>query len=472
MQSTEIGDLVHFSARGAIARHFDGINNRIMRRLLLITTPVAATLLLVFSSDGHLSQGLSWAPALLLTLAMFFLRSGPLYARYSRQFTMLYWVLVAGAVAYSFPEPEASFAFAGFVLPIILLRLRLLPLEYLALAGVDLGAMVWTLFRQGMPEAAFARIGMATGSIVWTGLVLWVAIVFARRAREAFLVIWRREVARERDRSRMRTELEDAREIQLSMLPVGAPSLEWVDFSSVSLPASEVGGDYFDYFELPESRLVIVIGDVAGHGVASGLVLSGVRSSLYLLQDELVRPIEVLRRLHRMLRETVGGRLFVTFQIALLDPGLGRVTVANAGHPPLFLASRNGRVTRLGGNSLPLGTPLEGEFSEETEALGEGDALLLFSDGVPEVRNLHGEGFGDRRSDPVRCRRESAMRSAAGVRSADRQCPRQRERADFTAYRQTGRPRCPTDLHPNDPGRAVNTGGHPDGNHRLFQHHR
>jgi len=397
MQTTAIADLVHLSARGATARYFDESNYRVMRRLLMMTTPVTVVLILVFASQADLARALSWAPVMALTLWMFFIRTGPFFARTSRQFTLLYWTLVAGAVAYSFPEPEASFAFAGFVLPAVLLLLRLERLELLAMAGVNTLAMSWTLFREGMPAELGAKAGMASASLVWMAIVLWVAIIFTRRVRESFLRHWRHEVARERDRSRMRTELEDAREIQLSMLPEGAPDLDWVDFSSVSLPASEVGGDYFDYFQLPQSRLAIVIADVAGHGVASGLVLSGVRSSLHLLQDDLVRPIEVLRRLHRMLRETVGGRLFVTFQIALLDPALGRVTVANAGHPPLFLASRDGRVTRIGGASLPLGTALDGEFSEETEALGEGDALLLFSDGVPEVRNLHDELFGERR---------------------------------------------------------------------------
>ena len=195
----------------------------------------------------------------------------------------------------------------------------------------------------------------------------------------------------------MRTELEDAREVQLSMLPEGIPDLDWVDLASLSLPASEVGGDYFDYFELTGSRLAVIIADVAGHGMASGLVLSAVRGGLHLLRDELARPVEVLEKLDRMLRETVGNRIFVTLQIALLDPGAGRLTVANAGHPPLFLISRDGGAVRLGANSLPLGTRLAGEFSDETVNVGAGDVLLLFSDGVVEVRNPDGEELGEDR---------------------------------------------------------------------------
>jgi hypothetical protein len=390
MQSKTVGDLVHLSARGAVARHFDAGNYRILRWLLVIATPFALV-------AGLLPSGLLWIPSLLLTLGIFLTRRSRFFERYGRQVTMLYLALLAVATALSMTEPEPAYAFVGYVIPGLLLLFRLKFLEYLALAGVDAGVMAWSLFRPGMPAEISAKVGMGIGSLVAISIVVTIAMAVTRKRRGSFLDLWHREVARERDSSRMRSELEDAREIQLSMLPEGAPDLDWADFSSVSLPASEVGGDYFDYFVLAGSRLALVIADVAGHGVASGLVLSGVRSSLHLLEDELDRPVEVLRKLDRMLRETVGGRLFVTLQIAVLDPGLGRLTVANAGHPPLFLASAGGPTVRLGGESLPLGTRLEGDFSEESAPLGEGDAVLLFSDGVPEVRDLHGEQFSEKR---------------------------------------------------------------------------
>jgi len=397
MQSKSVGDLVHLSAREAVARHFDQANYRVLRWLLLATMPVTVVAGLSLAVTGDSVQATSWIPALGVALWIFFARSSSFFVRYGRQLWMLYLCLLVLASTLSWSEPEPAYAFAGFVFPAVLLFLRLDRTDYIALLGVDLACVAWSLFRDGMPEELVAKGGMAFATFLFGGVVLWIAETVSRRGRASFLEAWRFQVSRERERSRMRSELEDAREIQLSMLPTGAPQLDWVDFSSVSLPASEVGGDYFDYFELSGSRLAVVIGDVAGHGVASGLVLSGVRSSLYLLQEELVRPVEVLRKLDRMLRETVGGRIFTTFQIALLDPVLGRITVANAGHPPLFLASRNGRVVRLGGNSLPLGTRLEGDFVEQSEVLGEGDALLLFSDGVPEVRNLHAEEFGEGR---------------------------------------------------------------------------
>jgi hypothetical protein len=397
MRSKSLGDLVHLPERSAVARFFDGDNYRLLRRLLWLIAPTALILLVVQVTTGRPWQGLGWAPVLGVSAWIVFVRGAPFFERYGRQMTLLLLALLAPAIVISFPEPEPAYAFTGYLLPFLLLLFRFAWTETLAVAGIDAGAMVWSLLRDGMPEDAGSKVAMAAGSLVFIAVVTWLAVTITGRGRTAFLDAWRREVARERDRSRMRTELEDAREIQLSMLPDGVPQLEWADFSSVSLPASEVGGDYFDFFELPGARLAIVIGDVAGHGVASGLVLSGVRSSLYLLRDELDRPVEVLTKLDRMLRDSVRGRTFVTFQIAVLDPALGRITVANAGHPPLFLAARDGRVHRLGGDSLPLGTRLQGAYAEQSQALGAGDALLLFSDGVPEVRNLHGEGFGEER---------------------------------------------------------------------------
>jgi hypothetical protein len=397
MEAKTISDLVHLPERRAVARRFDAANYRVVRWLVLVTTLVGLVATPLLISQGAMWRGLTWVPVLVTGGAIFWTRSSSFFERHGRHLTMLYLAFLLAASTLSLAEPEPAYAFAGFVLPGVLLFLRFDRLEHLALAALDLGVMALCLSREGMPDDIGSRIGMALGAVFFVMIVLWLTISVTRRARLAFLEVWRREVTRERESSRMRSELEDARDVQLSMLPLGAPTLDWIDFSSVSLPASEVGGDYFDYFELTGSRLAIVIGDVAGHGMASGLVLSGVRSSLHLLREELSRPVQVLRKLDRMLRETVGGRIFVTFQIAVLDPARGRLTVANAGHPPLFLAASDGRVHRLGASGLPLGTRLPADFSAESAPLAQGDALLFVSDGVVELRNHRDEDFGEQR---------------------------------------------------------------------------
>jgi sigma-B regulation protein RsbU (phosphoserine phosphatase) len=221
-------------------------------------------------------------------------------------------------------------------------------------------------------------------------------------------VEFRRELSRATEESRMRGELRDAREIQLSMLPTSAPALDWLEFDGFSLPAAEVGGDYFDYFVLDDDRLAVVVADVAGHGVASGIVLSGMRSGLYLLREDLDRPVTVLDRLNRSVRETAPRRMFVTLQIAIFDRARRQVTVANAGHPPLVRIPAGGKPGMMGGHGLPLGTRLEAVYSAESRALSRGDVFLFYSDGAIEVPNFRGEPFGDRRL------LEAAGRSAEG----------------------------------------------------------
>jgi sigma-B regulation protein RsbU (phosphoserine phosphatase) len=221
--------------------------------------------------------------------------------------------------------------------------------------------------------------------------VSWVS---SRRLETRFLTRWRAESARNRDRLRMKQELEYAREIQLSMLPRQAPRLEWLDVAALSLPATEVGGDYYDYFVLDRDRLAVVVGDVTGHGVASGLVLSGVRSSLNLLHDEMARPGAVLDRVNLMLKRTSAPRMHMTLAVALLDRISGTAVVATAGHPPALIRRRGGTVEEVGSGAFPLGAMEDARYVENRVEIGPGDVLLLYSDGLVETMDPTGDQFG------------------------------------------------------------------------------
>ena len=215
----------------------------------------------------------------------------------------------------------------------------------------------------------------------------------SRRVRR-YRLRWRSEAERQRDRLRMKRELQYAREIQLSMLPREAPHVDWLELAALSLPATEVGGDYYDYFRLDDRRLVVVVGDVTGHGVASGLVRSGVRSCLNLLQDELARPAEGLGRVNRMLKRTASPRMLMTLAVAVLDADDGTVTVATAGHPPVLVLRRDGSVAEVGRGALPLGAMDDVRYDASRTRVEAGDALLMLSDGVVEAVGDGGEQFG------------------------------------------------------------------------------
>lgn len=182
--------------------------------------------------------------------------------------------------------------------------------------------------------------------------------------------------------------------------------------AAASLPAAEVGGDYFDHVTLPDGSLGVVIADVAGHGVASGLMLSGVRACLRLLRDDLARPAEVLRRLDDVVREATEPRLLVTLLLAVVSPERRTLRVALAGHPPALVAGADGTVREVGAAAPPLGTRLPSRWSEATVPLSPDDRLLFYSDGLVEARDVDGVPYGE-----DRLRRELARSGDASARA-------------------------------------------------------
>lgn len=285
------------------------------------------------------------------------------------------------------------------IYPLLLLFFRFSPSEFILLHGTFVAAAVaerWTSWAFGYTSAAMVDfvVPVSLGAFSINAIVLGFELFFTRRFRREFLREWSAEREVYQERMRMRQELEFAREIQLSMLPTESPGLDWLDISSVSLPATEVGGDYYDFFPVDDRRMAVVIGDVAGHGLASGIVLSGVRSCLTLLADDLRDPVAVISRLHDMIRKTARHRMLVTLSILLLDPDHDEAVLTSAGHPPILRRRRNGEVEEIGIESLPLGAGMLKSFETRRLLLEQGDVLLLQTDGVYEMRDDEGELYG------------------------------------------------------------------------------
>jgi hypothetical protein len=391
MRRQELSDLIRLPEKAAVRRYFDGKNFEILRWGLALMTPTAFGVAIAFLAQGKPVMAALWTGLLALNVGLVLSRRKRFFATWAREILLLYLVAHFLVILPSFPDRDPAIAFGTFVFPVLLILFRLRTWEYASLLLLFGSGAVYYARPQGELPSLMPMILGAAGTVCVIVFVL--AVLRTRQLRDRFLIDWRREAWRERERSRMQTELDDARAIQLSMLPHDSPELSWLEFAGVSLPASEVGGDYYQYFELDGERLAVVIGDVAGHGMASGLVLSGVRSGLYLLRDRLDDPVDVLSKLNTMLRDTSPGRLFVTLQIVLLDPERGEVRVANAGHPALLHISGRDAAS-VGGSGLPLGTRLEPEFKEEVASVRPGDSLLLYTDGLIELRDFRGEALG------------------------------------------------------------------------------
>jgi serine phosphatase RsbU (regulator of sigma subunit) len=216
----------------------------------------------------------------------------------------------------------------------------------------------------------------------------------APAVRVAQLVRQQQQEAQERER--IEQELRVARLIQQTLLPKAVPEIPGYDVAAFYRPAREVGGDFYDFLELEDGRLGIVVGDVTDKGVPAALVMATTRTMLRAAAQRLDSPGEVLRRVNDVLYPDIPPNMFVTCLYAILDPRSGRLRYANAGHdlPYLRHKGRPGGASELRATGMPLGL-MPGMGYEEKEAeLEAGDSVLFYSDGLVEAHDPHYEMFG------------------------------------------------------------------------------
>jgi serine phosphatase RsbU (regulator of sigma subunit)/ketosteroid isomerase-like protein len=195
------------------------------------------------------------------------------------------------------------------------------------------------------------------------------------------------------ERERIEQELQVARRIQHASLPKEVPALEGWQISPYYRPAREVGGDFYDFFELEDGRLGIVVGDATGHGVPAALVMASARSMLRAVAQASQSPGDVLRRVNDPLATDIPPNMFVTCFYAILDPQSGTLSYANAGHDLPYL-HRNGEVEELRARGMPLSLMPGMGYEEKETILEAGEATLFYSDGLVEAHHPNREMFG------------------------------------------------------------------------------
>src|SRR3712207_4488286 len=191
-------------------------------------------------------------------------------------------------------------------------------------------------------------------------------------------------------------ELQVARNIQQASLPKEVPQLEGWQIFPLYQPAREVGGDFYDFFELDDERLGIVVGDATGKGVPAALVMASTRSMLRAVAQAMgsSSPGEVLGRVNDPLATDVPPNMFVTSFYAILEPESGRLSYANAGHDLPYLRRRSGDAEELRARGMPLGLMPGMGYEEKETILEAGEAALFYSDGLVEAHVPKGEMFG------------------------------------------------------------------------------
>ena len=195
-------------------------------------------------------------------------------------------------------------------------------------------------------------------------------------------------------RQSIEQELRMARRIQQALLPEDMPPLDGWNILHYYQPAREVGGDFYDFFELPEGRLGMVVGDATGHGMPAALVMATARSMLRAVSQTSNSPGDVLRRVNDPLFMDIPPNMFVTCLYAILDPESGRLLYANAGHDLPYLRRRSGDAEELRARGMPLGLMPRMSYEEKETILEAGEAALFYSDGLVEAHDPMGEMFG------------------------------------------------------------------------------
>lgn len=195
----------------------------------------------------------------------------------------------------------------------------------------------------------------------------------------------------------MRRELELASTIQKKMLPASAPEFDRYAVAGKNITAQEVGGDYFDYIQMDEHRWALCLGDISGKGLPASLLMTNLQAILRGQALHLTHPGEILKHANNQLYQSTSSEKFATLFIAIIDLFKNTIHYSSAGHDYPFIMRRDGSHIRLESGGLPLGMMEGMEYEEEFIELQPGEFLFVFSDGVTDATNIHGEMFGEER---------------------------------------------------------------------------
>ena len=203
-------------------------------------------------------------------------------------------------------------------------------------------------------------------------------------------------------KERLEQELKIAHEAQMKLLPKQMPQLEGFELDAVCVTANEVGGDYYDFFQLEDGKIGVVIGDVSGKGPSAAFYMAEVKGIMEALSKEALSPKEMLVAANEILYKNFDRKTFISLIYGIISPKNKSFTFCRAGHCPIFWVQETGetceRLEPKGlGVGLDRGPIFEQAITENNIKLKKGDTLLLYTDGVTEARNKHGAEFGEKR---------------------------------------------------------------------------
>jgi sigma-B regulation protein RsbU (phosphoserine phosphatase) len=217
----------------------------------------------------------------------------------------------------------------------------------------------------------------------------------------ALVATLRSEINAGRERRRRaeddRREYEEARRIQRKLLPTSLPQIEGCEISSHWQPAAGVGGDCYDAIAFGDNRMGLCIADVVGKGIPAALLMSNLQAAVRAFATEAAQPAELCHQVNRILCGRIAEGRFISFFYCVVDTALGTLSFSNAGHYPPMLVRANGSVERLPDGGAVLGVFNDAAYLQGHVAIGSGDRVIFFTDGVTEAHDENDEEFGEDR---------------------------------------------------------------------------
>lgn len=313
------------------------------------------------------------------------------------------WVLIAGLGLFSLSPNR--FGLLGLAVPLLILLTCLTFLEMARVIIVAIfkkkdGAWIFGLgslapfilpfiFGSLVSQTEYEKLDWQFGVLATIlaplfSMSVYLARNFSRTSRQLETEVIERSLL-EVENTRKTAELEEAHKLQMSMLPQTSPQLPNLDVAFEMRPATEVGGDYYDFNLTEDGQLTLAIGDATGHGMNAGLVVSAVKS-LFKTSPPEAENLETLERISQGIKSMNLKRLYMAMTLFTFSDN--RLTIAAAGMPPALLYRGNeNRVEEIFLEGMPLGGFIGSERQEASYELQPGDTLLLMSDGLPEMLN-------------------------------------------------------------------------------------
>jgi sigma-B regulation protein RsbU (phosphoserine phosphatase) len=217
----------------------------------------------------------------------------------------------------------------------------------------------------------------------------------------ALVEILHGEIAKGRERRHQANEdlreLEEARRIQRKLLPTLVPDVDGFEIATSWRPAARIGGDCFDAIAFGRKRIALSIADVVGKGIPAALLMSNLQAAVRAFATESVQPQELCQQVNQVLCGHIAEGRYISFFYCVADSDLGTLTYSNAGHRAPVLVRADGTLERLRAGGAVLGVLPDAPYEQDRVAIGPGDRLILYTDGITDARDARDEEFGEDR---------------------------------------------------------------------------